>query len=226
MTKNTDSLNCITKSCSNRQSLDYWDWLVGSSRLRRGILGETEVCQEVGQQSMGWYMQGYSKTRRSWEDLYFFTEHEWREKDFEIPNLWCSTGHPLFCKVILQVRLLARFVISSIIPLLCAGYRHYCIINTFSTSKLLSARSSLRGAVNMTKARSILTDINLYLQELILAVQTLDGRRTLSGRKLRLIGSDKFEEQDVSGSTELESALEKYFGLPRFTSTESATNCQ
>jgi len=44
-------------------------------------------------------MQRWSQGRRRWDDLYFFTEQEWREVDYTIPNFYCYNRHPLFCKV-------------------------------------------------------------------------------------------------------------------------------
>ena len=74
--------------------------IAGTNRVRKGVLGSSLAPSETGAPHReGWYMQRYSRGRQRWDDLYFFTEQEWREVDYQIPNFWCSNRHPLFCKV-------------------------------------------------------------------------------------------------------------------------------
>ena len=82
------------------QPLAIQDCIAGTHRVRRGVLGSSLPPGEISApQREGWYMQRYSQGRQRWDDLYFFTEQEWREVDYRIPNFWCSNRHPLFCKV-------------------------------------------------------------------------------------------------------------------------------
>lgn len=51
------------------------------------------------------------------------------------------------------------------------------------------------------------------LQQVVVALQLKDGRKTISGSKLRLKDSDHAEEHDVSDPAKLEAALEQHFGI-------------
>ena len=51
------------------------------------------------------------------------------------------------------------------------------------------------------------------LQQIVVALQTQDGRKTISGSKLRLAGAKGVKEFDVSDQRQLESALREHFGL-------------
>lgn len=130
--------------------------------------------QQGSAHRQGWYMQKYSERQREWADLYFFTEHEWRPLDFEIPNFWCSHRHPLFCK--------ARSCLESL------GARAPTAWNMF----------------NCRLAR---------MQEVVVALQTEGGRKTLTGRRLRVYEAGIAREEEIREDQELVDALASHFGL-------------
>ena len=46
-----------------------------------------------------------------------------------------------------------------------------------------------------------------------MALQTHEGRKTISGSKLRLAGAEGVKEYDLSDEEDLKAALSKHFGL-------------
>jgi N-hydroxyarylamine O-acetyltransferase len=68
----------------------------GDHRLRRGHLGVKKGPQDRREaQKEGWYMQRLPKGDQNWTDIYFFFEHEFLPKDFEVANYFWSENPEL-----------------------------------------------------------------------------------------------------------------------------------
>ena len=91
--------------------------------MRRGFLGTrgspTQHDLAARPHACGWYLQKYSTTGtdQQWEDLYFFTETEAQQGDFDVLNHYISTSkRSLFTKV--------RSRLCAIIAPMCAQLQH------------------------------------------------------------------------------------------------------
>ena len=89
--------------------------------MRRGFLGRrgspTQHDLAARPHACGWYLQKYSTTNQQWEDLYFFTEREAQQGDFDVLNHYISTSErSLFTKV--------RSGLCAMIAPVCAQPQH------------------------------------------------------------------------------------------------------
>ena len=65
----------------------------------------------------------------------------------------------------------------------------------------------------MTIEQYVVDSICLWLQKLVVAIQTEDGRKTILGSKLRIAGAGSSAEEDLTETSDLKQALQHHFGL-------------